>query len=105
MERAMSKTTLLCSVALFACVAVGDVARGQSGEIAIPELRSATFAWQPASGLDFQPVEGKVAPVGRNPAMKQGEERQANAEHENLTPWAAAKMRANNAAVQKGHRF
>jgi hypothetical protein len=101
----MSKTTLLCSVALLAFVAVSDVVQGQSAEGAIPELMSATFGWQPASGLDFLPVEGMPTPVGRHPALKQGEERQANAEHDNLTPWAAAKMRANNEAVQSGHRF
>ena len=101
----MSKTALLCSAAICAWLLVGDGAQGQSNGGAIPELMSATFGWQPASGLDFQPVEGKVAPVGRHPALKQGEERQANAEHPNLTPWAAAKMRANNDAVQNGHRF
>jgi hypothetical protein len=101
----MSKTALLVSVAVLAFGVAGDRARGQSGESPLPELMSATFGWQPVSGLDFEPVEGRVAPVGRHPALKQGEERRANAEHPNLTPWAAAKMRANNEAVQNGHRF
>jgi hypothetical protein len=96
---------LLCSAALSASLAVSDVARAQSGERAIPELMSATFGWQPASGLDFLPIEGQVAPVGRHPALKQGQERQANADHPNLTPWAAAKMQRNNEAVQNGGRF
>ena len=101
----MSKKALLCGSVLIASFAVAAAAQAQAQGSNIPNLSSAEFGWQPASGLDFLPVEGKVAPVGRNPAVRQGEERQSDAENLNLTPWAASKMRAGNEAVKNGHRF
>lgn len=100
----MKKSALLCSSLLIASFAFASAAQVQEQARTIPNLSSADFGWQPASGLDFLPVEGKVAPVGRNTAVKQGEERQSDAENPNLTPWAAAKMRAANEAVKNGHR-
>ena len=99
----MSKIPLLCGAALVAslaaCIAVG----ARAEESGIPNLMSFDFGWQPASGLNFLPVEGKVAPVGRGPAQ-QGVERLSDAENPNLKPWAAAQIRMHNELVKNGHR-
>src|SRR4030095_11510099 len=72
-------------------------------EAAIPNLASADFGWQPASGLDFLPVDGKVAPTRRGSTAPSGE-RTSDDSNPNLMPWAAEKMRARNAEVKDGHR-
>ncbi len=70
----------------------------------IPNLASAGFGWQPASGLDFLPVEGQVAPVGRDGPARPGVERMSDDKHPNLTPWAAERMRMQNEEVRNGGR-
>jgi hypothetical protein len=99
----MSKTALWCGVALIASLATTAAARAQSEERDIPDLMSSEFGWSPASGLFFLPVEGKVAPVGRGPAVE-GIERLSDADNPNLTPWAADRMRMHNELVKNGHR-
>src|SRR5258708_11215395 len=103
-EDAMSKTALRCSGVLIASLAVGTVAQAQTHESAIPNLASADFGWQHGfDGLNFQRVEGKVAPTGRGPVLP-GVERLADDQNPNLTPWAATQMRMHNDLVKKGHR-
>jgi hypothetical protein len=100
----MSKTALRCSAVLIASLAVGGAARAQTHESPIPNLASADFGWQHGlGGLDFQRVEGKVAPTGRGPVLP-GVERLADDQNSNLTPWAAAEIRMHNELVKKGHR-
>ena len=99
----MFKTALSCSAALIAFFAVGSAAPAQAEESAIPNLMSADFGWQPASGLNFLRVEGKVAPVGRGPVLERIE-RLSDADNPNLTPWAADRMRMHNELVKNGHR-
>jgi len=100
----MSKTALLCSAALMACLASSAAVRAQTNESAIPNLGSAGFGWQHGfDGLNFQRIEGKIAPIGRGPALP-GVERLADDQNPDLTPWAAAQMRVHNELVKKGHR-
>ena len=99
----MFKPSLLLSAALVACFAAIPAAEAQHEESAVPDLMSAEFGWQPASGLDFLPVPGKVAPTKRGPAAPNGE-RTSDDSNPNLTPWAAAIMRTRNADVRNGHR-
>jgi hypothetical protein len=99
----MSRTVLWCGVALIASFAAGTAALGQAEGSAIPNLMSADFGWQPASGLYFLPVEGKIAPVGRDP-VQEAAERLSDANNPNLTPWAADQMSMRNELVKKGHR-
>jgi len=102
----MFKMPLLCSAALIALVAVGIAARAGAQEGAIPQFMSTDFGWQLNTGLDFRPIEGKVAPVARDPGtrVKQGIERMSDAGNANLKPWAAAQMRMHNDLVRGGHR-
>lgn len=100
----MSKLTLLLSAALIASFAVSTGFRAGAEDSAIPNLMSFDFGWQPASGLDFLPVEGKIAPIGRGGPAQPGVERMSDDQNPNLTPWAAAKMRARNDEVRNGHR-
>jgi hypothetical protein len=66
----MSRTTLLCGAALMTCLAPLTAARAQAQDGAIPNLASADFGWQHGFlGLNFQPVEGKIAPTGRGPGI------------------------------------
>jgi hypothetical protein len=100
----MSKTALRCGAVLIASLAVGAAAQAQTHESAIPNLASADFGWQHGfDGLNFQRVEGKVAPTGRGPVLP-GVERLADDQNPNLTPWAATQMRMHNDLVKKGHR-
>jgi hypothetical protein len=99
----MSKTVLWCSAALIAFFAAGATVRAQSEESGIPNLMSADFGWDPASGLNFLSVPGKVAPTGRGPVVE-GAERLADADNPNLTPWAADQIRMHNDLVKNGHR-
>src|SRR5260370_21977576 len=98
----MFQTALSCSAALIAFFAVGSAAPAQAEESAIPNLMSADFGWQPASGLNFLRVEGKVAPVGRGPFLE-GIERLSDADNPNLTPWAADRMRLHNQLGKNRH--
>jgi hypothetical protein len=100
----MFKTSLLCGAALIA--SVGIAAGAGTPESAIPNLTSANFGWQPVTFLDFQPIEGKVAPIGPDPSYTPGRgmERLSDAENPNLKPWAAAQMRMHNDLVRNGHR-
>ncbi len=102
----MFKMPLLCSAALIALVAVGIAARAGAQEGAIPKFMSTDFGWQLNTGLDFRPIEGKVAPVARDPGtrVQQGIERMSDAGNANLKPWAAAQMRMHNDLVRGGHR-
>jgi len=108
----MGGMPLVCSAALLASLAVGIAAPARAQESPIPNFMSADFGWQPAGGFDFRPVEGKVAPVGREPGLarggngngQQGIERLSDAENPNLKPWAAAQMRMHNDLVRSGHR-
>ena len=100
----MSKSALLCSATLIAALAAGTSAQAQTQEAGIPSLASAAFGWQHGfDGLNFQRVEGKVAPTGRGPVLP-GVERLADDQNPNLTPWAAAQIRVNNDLVKNGHR-
>ena len=83
----MSKAALLCSAVLIVFLADGATAQSQTQETAIPNLSSADFGWQHGLGFGLQPVEGKIAPTGRGPAVP-GVERLADDENPNLTPWA-----------------
>jgi len=98
----MTKTALLCGAVLIASFAAA-AAQSQTERSAIPNFASADFGWQPVSGLNFLPVQGKVAPVGRGPIEK-GIERLADADNANLTPWATERMRMHNQLVRNGHR-
>ena len=101
----MCKMSLLCGAALIASVAVG-IAAGGTPESAVPNFASADFGWQLTTGLDFRPIEGKIAPVGPDPSYSPGRgvERMSDADNPNLKPWAAAQMRMHNDLVRNGHR-
>jgi len=103
-ERAMFKTSLLCGAALIA--SVGLAAGAGTPESAIPNFSAAAFGWQPITFLDFEPIAGKVAPIGPDPTYTPGRgiERLSDAENPNLKPWAAAQMRMHNDLVRNGHR-
>ncbi len=108
----MLKMALLCCAALIASVAPGLAAGAGAEESAIPNFASADFGWQLAGGIDFRPIEGKVAPVGHDPRYPQGgngdgqqaTERMSDADNPNLKPWAAEQMRLHNDLVLTGHR-
>jgi hypothetical protein len=102
----MFKMSLLSGAALIASVAMGVVAEAGTPESAIPNFASADFGWQLATGLDFRPIEGKVAPIGADPTYSPGRgiERLSDAENHNLKPWAAAQMKMHNDLVRDGHR-
>ena len=102
----MFKTSLLCGAALIASVAAGIAAEAGAPESAIPNLTPAAFGWQLTTFLDFQPIEGKVPPIGPDPTYSPGRgiERLSDAENPNLKPWAAAQMRMHNDLVRSGHR-
>src|SRR5580704_3742650 len=100
----MSKTTVPCSAVMIAFLATATAAQAQTHESDIPNLASAAFGWQHGfDGLNFQRVEGKIAPTGRGPVLP-GIERLADDQNPNLTPWASAQMRMHNELVKKGHR-
>ena len=105
----MFKAASLCTAVLFASIAADVGARGD--ERTIPNFMSANFGWQPTTFLDFEPIAGKVAPVGADPRPRgvgtDGQpvrERLSDAENPNLKPWAAAQMRIHNDLVRNGHR-
>jgi hypothetical protein len=100
----MFKTSLLCGAALIASVELAAAAGAP--ESAIPNFSSAAFGWQPTTFLDFEPIAGKVAPIGPDPTYTPGRgiERLSDAENPNLKPWAAAQMRMHNDLVRSGHR-
>ena len=102
----MFKMPLLCSAALIASVAVGIAAEARTPESAFPNFMSTDFGWQPNTGLDFRPVEAKIAPVGPDPSYSPGRgiERMSDADNPNLKPWAAAQMKMHNDLVRDGHR-
>src|SRR6266566_9349035 len=102
----MFKTSLLFGAALIASVAAAVAAGAGTPENAIPNFMSADFGWQLTTFLDFQPVEGKVAPIGADPTYSPGRgiERPSDAENPNLKPWAAAQMRMHNDLVRNGRR-
>lgn len=107
----MFKVASLCSAMLFASIGAGVGARAGAEESTIPNFMSANFGWQPTTFLDFEPIEGKVAPVGADPRPRgvgaDGQpvrERLSDAENPNLKPWAAAQMRMHNDLVRNGHR-
>jgi hypothetical protein len=100
----MSRAALLLSTVLIASLAVLTGGHAQSEDAAVPNLMSPDSGWQPASGLDFLPVEGKIAPIGRLGPARPGIERMSDDQNANLTAWAAAKMRARNEEVRNGHR-
>jgi hypothetical protein len=108
----MLKMRLLCGAALVASLATGIGPQAGAQEGPIPNFMSAGFGWQPAGGFDFRPIDGKVAPVGREPGAARGRnangqpgiERLSDAENPNLKPWAAAQMRMHNDLVRSGHR-
>jgi hypothetical protein len=101
-EDAMFKKFLLWSAAFVACLTPGLAAK-ETQDAGVPNLMSADFGWQPSSGLDFLPIDGKVAPTRRGGVSQQGE-RLSDAENPNLTSWAAAQMRKRNDEVKNGHR-
>ena len=63
----MLKMPFLCGAAL---VAAGIAAGAGAPQSAIPNFASATFGWQPITFLDFQQIEGKVAPIGPDPTRE-----------------------------------
>ena len=100
----MSKTAVSCSAVMIAFLAAATAAQAQTHESDIPNLASASFGWQHGfDGLNFQRVEGKVAPTVRGPVLP-GIERLADDQNRNLTPWASAQVRMHNELVKKGHR-
>lgn len=107
----MSKMPSLYTAVLVAAFAAGIAAPAGAQESPIPNFMSADFGWQPATGFDFQPIPGKVAPVGRDSRgpRRTGDgqvarERLSDAENPNLTPWAATQMRMHNELVLSGRR-
>ena len=108
----MAKTSLLCSVALIASLAIGAAVTAGAQESAIPNFTSIDSGWLLAGGIDFRPVAGAVAPVSFDPAYPQvgtGNqrgvmERMSDAENANLKPWAKESMRKYNQDVLNGHR-
>ena len=59
----MFKMTLLSSAALIiagaACIGIA----AERQDTAIPNFMSADFGWLLTTGINFRPIEGKVAPV------------------------------------------
>ena len=108
----MLKKSLLVGAALIASGAAGLVADSKAQQGAIPNFTSITFGWQLDGGIDFRPVEGKLAPVSYDPAYPPAGpgnqlgvmERMGDAENPNLTPWARDIMRKYNRDVLDGHR-
>src|SRR5262249_10512314 len=100
----MFKASLLCGAALITSVSIASAAGMPEG--GVPNFTSANFGWQPTTFLDFQPIEGKVAPSGPDPTYTPGRgiERLSDADNANLKPWAAARMRMHNDLVRNGHR-
>ena len=68
----MLKMPLLLGAALIVCAAAGIAAGAGTPESAIPNFASATFGWQPTTFLDFEPIAGKVAPIGPDPTYSPG---------------------------------
>ncbi len=64
----MFKTPLLCSAALIVLVAAGISAGAGAQGNAIPNFTSITSGWLLAGGIDYRPVEGKLAPIAHDPA-------------------------------------
>ncbi len=106
----MFRTSLLCGAALIASVTVGMQAGAQ--ENAIPNFANMNVGWQLASGVDFRPIPGKLAPISYDPAypltgtgnQRGVMERMSDAENPNLKPWARDVMRKFNRDVLDGHR-
>src|SRR5258708_2248258 len=103
-EHAMFKTSLLCGAALIA--SVGLAGGAGTPERAIPIFSAAAFGWQPTPSLDFEPIAGKLAPIGPDPTYSPGRGiwRLSDAENPNLKPWAAAQMRRHKQLGRNGHR-
>jgi hypothetical protein len=69
-EDVMSKTAVPRSAVMIAFLAAATAVQAQTHESDIPNLASAAFGWQHGfDGLNFQRVEGKVAPTGRGPML------------------------------------
>jgi hypothetical protein len=108
----MFKMSLLCSAALIVSVVAGIGAGAGAQDSAIPNFTSITSGWLLAGGIDFRPVEGKLAPIAHDPAYPPSGpgnqrgvmERMGDAENPNLTPWARDIMRKYNKDVLDGHR-
>lgn len=108
----MFKTSLLCSAAVVVSVVAGISAGAGAQDSAIPNFTSITSGWLLAGGIDFRPVEGKLAPIAHDPAypptgpgnQRGVMERMGDAENTNLTPWAKEIMRKYNKDVLDGHR-
>jgi hypothetical protein len=98
----MMKTAFLCGVALIASIAA-VAPQSQNEAKVIPNFASAEFGWQVSSGLNFLSIPGTLAPVGRAPAEKGGEQI-GDAGNPNLTAWAAQRMRTLGDLVRQGHR-
>ena len=99
----MSRIALLCGSAMIASVAIA-AAQVPAERSDIPNFASAEFGWQPASGLDLLPIEGKIAPIGRLGPAAPGIERMGDENNPNLTAWAAARIKAQNDDVKGGQR-
>jgi hypothetical protein len=66
----MSKRAVPRSAVMFIFLAAVTAAQAQTRESDIPNLASAAFGWQHGfDGLNFQRVDGKVAPTGRGPML------------------------------------
>jgi hypothetical protein len=107
----MFKMSLLSSAALIIAGAVGIAASAERQEAAIPNLMSADSGWLLTTGINFRPVEGRVAPVGADPHPQGADgsgpvirERMSDTENPNLTPWAAAQAKIHNDRVRNGSR-
>jgi hypothetical protein len=100
----MVRTFLHSGVGLAALLVAGLGMGAEAQDGAIPALASASFGWQPASGLDFLPVEGQVAPIPRGGPAIPGVERMSDDANANLTPRAAAIMKQRNDKVRGGQR-
>lgn len=66
----MSGFALKCSAALIASLAMAVPAAAQQS--AIPNFTSANSGWLLSSGFDWQPIAGKVVPVGPDPNWRGG---------------------------------
>ena len=107
----MFKMTLLSSAALIIASAACIAMAAERQETAIPNFMSTDFGWLLTTGINFRPIEGKVAPVGGDP-YPQGRdgsgpvirERMSDADNPNLTPWAAAQAKTHNDRVRNGSR-
>ena len=101
----MSKSALPCSAVMIAFLGAATAAQAQTHESAIPNLASAAFGWQHGfDGLNFQRVEGKVAPTGRGPVLP-GIERLADDLNPNLTPWASAQELRRRPEIDESGRI